>query len=102
MSPAAAWTFIILGFVLPMVHVAISPGLSAPARQSGVDGPPSTCPFSPRTGWLVIVLFLGPIGWLMFLHSRRRNRRAGSLSKNAPTVGHLGEAVPPDAQDDKT
>jgi hypothetical protein len=25
-------------------------------------------------GWLVIVLFLGPVGWLMFMASRRKRR----------------------------
>ena len=69
MSPAAAWAVLIVGFVLPLIHVALSPDLKpAPGAMDG------KCPFSPRMGWLVIVLFLGPIGWLMFVASRRRRR----------------------------
>jgi hypothetical protein len=37
----------------------------------------SRCPFSPRIGWLVIVLFLGPIGWIMFMTRRRRRGETG-------------------------
>ncbi len=79
MTPAAAWAVIIVGFVLPVLHVALTPSLkrptapSAPARGAAAQG---SCPFSARVGWLVIVLFLGPIGWLMFMASRRRKRRA--------------------------
>ena len=70
MSPAAAWTVLIVGFALPLIHVALSREI-APAKP-GTDG--GTCPFSPRMGWIVIVLFLGPIGWLMFMSSRRKRR----------------------------
>jgi len=46
--------------------VALSPALG-PWRA-----PRETrCPFSPRVGWLVIVLFLGPVGWLLFMAKRR-------------------------------
>jgi hypothetical protein len=80
MSPTAAWAVLIVGFVLPLIHVAVSRDISskntAPASSATVpaseDG--AKCPFSPRLGWLVIVLFLGPIGWLMFINSRRRKR----------------------------
>jgi hypothetical protein len=26
----------------------------------------------PRAGWLVLVLFLGPLGWLLYLRARRK------------------------------
>lgn len=78
MSPAAAWTVIIVGFVLPLIHVALSKDI-APAKPAE-DG--AICPFSPRLGWLVIVLFLGPIGWLMFMASRRK-RRAMTATRGA-------------------
>ena len=70
MSPVLlSWLLLIFGYVLPLLHVALSrdPGLSRPAE-------PSRCPFSPRAGWLVIVLLLGPVGWLLFQRSRRRRR----------------------------
>lgn len=81
MSPAAAWAVIIIGFVLPLIHIAVSRDIET--AQPTKDG--GTCPFSPRMGWLVIVLFLGPIGWLMFMASRRKKRaRARSLPLQAP------------------
>ena len=66
MSVLLAWLVLIVFFVLPLVHVAVSP-------KAGPWLPPpgARCPFGPRVGWLVLVLFLGPIGWLMFLASRR-------------------------------
>ncbi|MBD3666537.1 MAG: hypothetical protein HUJ16_01145 [Kangiella sp.] len=84
MSPAAAWTVLIVGFVLPLIHVALSKDIG-PAKESADGG---TCPFSPRIGWIVIVLFLGPIGWLMFMGSRRKKRalaagRAGQTAEVA-------------------
>jgi hypothetical protein len=82
MSPAAAWAVIIIGFVLPLIHVALSKDISQPAAAK--DGAP--CPFSPRMGWLVIVLFLGPIGWLMFMASRRK-KRAMAAARAAETSG---------------
>ena len=71
MSPTVAWLILIGGFVLPLVHVALSP-------KAGPWLPPAgaRCPLGPRIGWLVLVLFLGPLGWLLFLASRRR-RAAG-------------------------
>lgn len=70
MSPAAAWAVIVIGFVLPLIHVALSKAISL--AKPAEDG--AACPFSPRMGWLVIVLFLGPVGWLMFMASRRKRR----------------------------
>jgi hypothetical protein len=67
MSTTAAWLVLIVGFVLPLLHVGLSP--SAGPWRVPKD---ARCPFSPRVGWLVIVLFLGPLGWLMFMSKRRR------------------------------
>jgi len=67
MSTAGAWIFLIVGLVLPLIHVGVSPR-SGPWRAP----PDSGCPIGPRVGWLVIVLFLGPIGWLMFMAKHRR------------------------------
>ena len=65
-----AWAFLICGYGLPLLHVALS-------AQSGPWGPPagSRCPLGPRAGWLVMVLLLGPIGWLLYLSARRRKSR---------------------------
>ncbi|MFQ6018832.1 MAG: hypothetical protein ACE5KF_11645 [Kiloniellaceae bacterium] len=62
-----AWLIVILGFGLPLLQVAASP-------KSGPWRPPpgSRCPLGPRVGWLVMVLFLGPIGWLLYLRARAR------------------------------
>ena len=72
MGPFIAWLILIVGFILPLVHVAVSP-------KAGPWLPPpgARCPFGPRVGWIVLVLFLGPIGWLMFLASRRRRTVRG-------------------------
>jgi hypothetical protein len=69
MTREIAWLILIFGFALPLLHVALSPG-------SGPWGPPpgSRCPLGPRTGWLVLVLFLGPFGWLLYLRSRRTRK----------------------------
>lgn len=64
---ALAWTILIVGYVLPLAHVVLSPS-AGPWRMPAE----ARCPFSPRIGWLVIVLFLGPIGWLMFVGRRKR------------------------------
>jgi hypothetical protein len=66
-STLLAWAALICGYFLPLLHVALS-------AKSGPWRPPpgSTCPLGPRTGWLVMVLLLGPIGWLLFLSARFR------------------------------
>jgi hypothetical protein len=65
-SPELVAWLIFIGFLLPLLHVALSPTLGPWRADAG-----TRCPFSPRVGWLVIVLFLGPIGWLMFVAKRR-------------------------------
>ena len=64
-----AWAVLIGGYLLPLLHVALS-------DKSGPWRPPpgSRCPLGPRAGWLVMVLLLGPIGWLLFLSARYRRR----------------------------
>ena len=48
-----AWLILILGYLLPLAHVALS-------RRGGPWRPPpgARCPFGPRIGWLVMVLLL--------------------------------------------
>ncbi|SMF38178.1 hypothetical protein SAMN06265365_102459 [Tistlia consotensis] len=60
-----AWTLLIGGWLLPLLHVAT-------ARRSGPWRPPpgSRCPFGPRPGWLVVVLLGGPLGWLAYMRRR--------------------------------
>ncbi|MDH3594429.1 MAG: hypothetical protein OEM93_06200 [Rhodospirillales bacterium] len=62
-----AWLVLVCGFVLPLAHVVLSP-----SGGSWTPPPGARCPFGPRVGWLVMVLFLGPLGWLLFVRSRRR------------------------------
>ncbi|MBY6260791.1 hypothetical protein EI613_02490 [Azospirillum sp. 412522] len=68
---AIPWLVLIAFYGLPLLHVAVS-------RRGGSWRPPvgSRCPFGPRAGWLVMVLMLGPVGWLMF--ALRRPRRASN------------------------
>ena len=70
MSPTTAWMIVILGYVLPLLHVALSPR-AGPWRAPAAG----RCPLSPRLGWLVLVLLLGPIGWLLFVLPRRSRTR---------------------------
>lgn len=62
-----AWSILVFGYLLPLAHVVLS-------RKAGPWRPPSGsgCPLGPRAGWLVLVLLLGPIGWLMFLRAGKR------------------------------
>jgi len=72
-ATAIAWLVLIFGFALPLSHVALS-------AQGGPWRPPpgGRCPFGPRTGWFVIVLFLGPLGWLLYLRARGRTKSTPS------------------------
>ena len=66
MSPLIGWIAVLILLVAPLIHVAISP-------RGGPFAPPagSRCPLGPRVGWLVIVLLLGPLGWLVYMARRR-------------------------------
>lgn len=70
MRDAVPWLVLLLGFVGPVLHVTLSP-------RSGPWLPPkgARCPFGPRTGWLIIVLMLGPLGWLLYMRARRQPAR---------------------------
>ncbi len=72
MSPLAASIVLLVGYGLPLLHVALSPAAGPWLRPEG-----ARCPFGPRLGWLVVVLLLGVFGWLLFFLHRRRARRAG-------------------------
>jgi hypothetical protein len=65
MSPIAAWILLIFGFILPITHIIFS---SKSGPWFGKKG--AKCPIGSRMGWLVIVLVLGPIGWLLFMKKR--------------------------------
>ena len=66
MGEVMAWIVVVGGFLLPLAHVVLSP-------RGGPYRPPpgSRCPLGPRVGWLVIVLLLGPVGWLLYIRRRR-------------------------------
>ena len=48
MSPLVAWLVLIVFYLLPIAHVALSPR-GGPWRMP----PGARCPFSPRVGWLL-------------------------------------------------
>ena len=80
MSPVVtAWLILLLGYLLPLAHIALSP-----TAGSWRAPPGSRCPIGPRPGWLVMVLLLGPIGWLLYLTSRARLRREAQIRSQAP------------------
>jgi hypothetical protein len=66
MTPTLAWAVLLAGWAAPLAHVLLS-------RRGGPFAPPpgTRCPLGPRTGWLVLVLLLGPVGWLLYLRGRR-------------------------------
>ncbi len=72
MDQLIAWTIVIFGIVLPAAHVACAKGGGGWKAEPGAK-----CPFGPRTGWLMVVVFLPFAGWLMFAAARRRRGRAG-------------------------
>jgi hypothetical protein len=73
LPPLIAWSVVVLGYLLPLSHVIFCK--DAGAWSTPKDG---RCPFSPRVGWLVIVMLLGIFGWLLFLRARRRTRSSNS------------------------
>jgi hypothetical protein len=63
------WTVLTLGYLAPLLHVALSP------RGGPLLPPPGArCPLGPRMGWFVMVLLLGPVGWALYLRGRRARR----------------------------
>jgi hypothetical protein len=69
MSQTQALVVVLLGWGLPLLHVLFAPGIG------GFRPPPgSNCPIGHRFGWIVLVLFLGPIGWLMFVTRKSRRK----------------------------
>lgn len=66
MSQTTALILVLALYVAPLLHVLTSPA-AGPFRPP----PGSRCPIGPRLGWFVMVLLLGPIGWLMFMTRRR-------------------------------
>ena len=65
MSPIAAWIFLIVGFIIPMAHIVFS------SKSGPWLAPKETkCPIGTKFGWLIIVIILGPIGWLMYMKKR--------------------------------
>ncbi len=76
---ALAWAVLVFGYLLPLLHVALSP-----AAGTWRPPPGARCPLGPR------------VGWLLFIYARRRRSRATgprtdskSLSKKrsrAPSV----------------
>ncbi|MBL8699969.1 MAG: hypothetical protein JNK67_16445 [Alphaproteobacteria bacterium] len=66
MTPGLAWTLLVV-WIAGLIHVAASPQGGAWRSPAG-----SRCPIAPRLGWLVLALMLGPVGWMLFLRSRRR------------------------------
>src|SRR3546814_12677234 len=69
MTATQAWLVLLVFYAAPLLHVALSPK-SGPLRPP----PGSRSPFGPRSGWLVIVLLLGPVGWLLYMRARGRAR----------------------------
>lgn len=70
MNQTTALIVVLALYVAPLLHV-----LLAPSAGSFRPPPGSRCPIGPRFGWLVIVLLLGPIGWLMFMTRRSARQR---------------------------
>lgn len=66
MSQTTALIAVLVLYVAPLLHILVSPS-AGPFRPP----PGSRCPIGPRFGWLVMVLLLGPIGWVMFMARRR-------------------------------
>jgi hypothetical protein len=73
MSQTAAIVLFLALYVAPLLHVLFAPGAGPFRPPAG-----SRCPIGPRFGWLVMVLLLGPIGWLMFMRRRfaRQHQKA--------------------------
>jgi hypothetical protein len=69
MDATTALIVIAVFYAAPLLHVLVSPS-AGPLRPP----PGSRCPMGPRLGWLVLVLLLGPVGWLLFMTRRSAPR----------------------------
>lgn len=67
MDATMAAAVLVLFYGLPLLHVLLTPSAGPWRAPEG-----ARCPFSPRVGWIVLVLLLGPVGWLLFVFRRRR------------------------------
>ena len=70
MEPLQAWAIVIIWMVLPIVFILISK-----KAGSWVAPKESRCPFGPKMGWLVIIIFLGVIGLLIFFRTKHSQRK---------------------------
>lgn len=77
MDVAIAWTILIVGTVLPTLHVLLSPSAGPWTPPQG-----ARCPFGPRLGWLIVVVVLPLVGWLLFIASRRKRGAAGTTTSS--------------------
>jgi hypothetical protein len=66
MDSQTAWAVVLIFYVAPLLHVLFSPSAGSFRPPEG-----SRCPMGPRVGWFVMVLLLGPIGWVMFMTRKR-------------------------------
>jgi len=67
MSPLIAWTSVLFLYILPIMHVVFSTKIGPWQLPAA-----SECPFSPRAGWLVIILLTGIFGWFGFIRALKR------------------------------
>ncbi|GEM_PF-596630 len=81
MDRTQAIIVVLVFYVAPLLHVAFAPGAGSLRPPPG-----SRCPMGPRLGWIVMVLMLGPVGWLMFM--ARRRRHAPSNAPAAPAASN--------------
>ncbi len=75
MDATTAWLVLGIFYFAPLLHVLLSP-----SAGSFRAAPESGCPMGPKLGWLVMVLLLGPIGWLMFMTRKTRRRQPDTIS----------------------
>jgi hypothetical protein len=68
MDAGLGWLVLVVFWGLPLAHVALSPEAGPWRSRPGAE-----CPFSPRVGWLFLVLMLGPLGWLLFVFRRKHD-----------------------------
>ena len=73
-STFTAWVAVIVGYLAPLAYVACATASNLTNTKRG-----SSCPFSPRAGWVLIVLFTGLLGWLLFIYSQYKKRTTSKL-----------------------